>query len=311
MDRISALRLGSKIRFQDRWRGTLAGFEVDEEWAVLNILVQSGALFWRAAVKLPFAIAGEWSDEHVALDCNSFKAFARDLPPVAAPARPVSGQTPIAMAGARLAGLLVSRNDRRATEVLIRHGAAGAIYRIRTAEAKFEGKTLTPAVQVEKMPLYRSDGELQAAAAAALAADHILAGDEKRTIVVQASAGVVTVRGNVRNAPARERIQQIAARIPGIMALHSQVVDDVHLEAALGLALERAGLQRIASVYVRSSLGEVVLFGRAPALAVIEDVVREAGRAPGVRAVTSRMEIAPAAAQTGGRLPGSPEAALA
>ena len=47
------LRLGGRVRFRDRWEGTLSGVEVNEEWAVLNVVVRRGVLRARS-VKLPF-----------------------------------------------------------------------------------------------------------------------------------------------------------------------------------------------------------------------------------------------------------------
>ncbi len=294
---VSALRLGSKIKFLDRWLGLLVGFEVDEAWEVTNVLAQSRFLFSRSIVKLPFSVAAEWSDDFLAMDCDSHKAFAREVPPVAAPARPLSAQTPIGMAGVRLAGLLVSRQDRRATEVLIRRGRAGVISRVRIEDTQFEGKNLNVVVQVEKMPSYRPDDELAALIREAIVADRLLlTPDEKLSMSVSAAGGVATVRGNARNGASREHAAALAATVKGAVAVQNEIADDIQLETDMGLALERAGLQRTGAVYARSSLGRVVLFGQVQSLRAIDDIVREVSGLPGVRAVHSRLQVSANAA---------------
>src|SRR5205807_707774 len=96
------LLLGCPVRFQDRWSGSLVGMDVDEAWEVLNISVRRGLLRKRT-VKLPLNAATGWSTDYVAFDgITSEAAFAREVPPAAAPARPMSLETPVAMPGARL-----------------------------------------------------------------------------------------------------------------------------------------------------------------------------------------------------------------
>src|SRR3972149_10334814 len=96
-------RLGCPVRFRDRWQGRLVAFEIDEGWLVLNVVVSRG-LFRLVEVRLPFAIADLWDDGALSLDCTSDQAFGREVPPLAAPAMPISARTPVSAAGAWLAG---------------------------------------------------------------------------------------------------------------------------------------------------------------------------------------------------------------
>ena len=80
---------------------------------MLNISVTSGFLFASSSVRLPFTSVTSWSDDSVRIAANSFQAFAREIPPVAAPARPLSSDTPISHPGTKFAGL-VSPPDRTA-----------------------------------------------------------------------------------------------------------------------------------------------------------------------------------------------------
>src|SRR3990170_4552406 len=119
------LRLGCPVRFRDRWQGRLVAFEIDEGWLVLNVVVSRG-LFRPVEVRLPFSIADAWDDGALSLDCTSDQAFGRELPPVAAPAMPLSARTPVAAADVRLAGALVERESRRVSRLLL---AAGLLTR--------------------------------------------------------------------------------------------------------------------------------------------------------------------------------------
>src|SRR5205807_1887480 len=165
------------VRFQDRWSGRLAGMDVDETWEVLNISVQRG-LLRRTTVKLPLNAATGWSADYLAFDgLASDAAFARELPPVAAPARPISVDTPVAMPGARLAGALVERSSRRARALLIRR--EGELYQVRCDEARFMGKELHPGVQPQNLVPYLADDELAERANRAIAASRELAYDSR------------------------------------------------------------------------------------------------------------------------------------
>src|SRR3990172_6692546 len=115
------LRLGCPVRFRDRWQGRLAAFEIDEGWRVLNVVVSRG-LFRPVEVRLPFSIATAWDDSALSLDCTSDQAFGRELPPVAAPALPLSARTPVSAAEVRLAGALVERESRRVSRLLLTAG---------------------------------------------------------------------------------------------------------------------------------------------------------------------------------------------
>jgi osmotically-inducible protein OsmY len=79
--------------------------------------------------------------------------------------------------------------------------------------------------------------------------------------------------------------------VPGIAGISDEIVDDIRLEKDIGLALDKAGLQRRADVYSRSNLGRVTLYGSSPSPSMTEDIVREVARVRGVRDVKSLMEL--------------------
>lgn len=290
----SPLRIGSRVCFADRWQGRVTAIDVSEDWEVLNVTVTSGVLLLQKSVKLPFSAATKWSDEALYLEANSFKAFAREIPPVAAPSRPLSRSTPIAHAGTRLAGLLVRKSDRRAAEVLVSRGPA-AVYRVPVAQVSFDGKVMSLGTQAEALPEFRLDDEILQACRGAIANDLYLTSDDKLGITLRVENAVVTVGGNVRVKPTRRYIEALLRTVPGVLDVRDEIVDDISLETAIGLALDRAGLTRNANIYARSNVGEVVVYGTVSAPGLIEDIVRETARVPGVRQVQSRITVSAAA----------------
>jgi osmotically-inducible protein OsmY len=285
----SLLELGARVRFQNRWQGRISGFDISEDWEVLNVVVSCGMLLFAQSVKLPFSSVTSWSEEGVDIDANSFAAFAREVPPVAVPSRPISSESPVSHQGTRLSGLLVRRRDRRATEILIARGRHK--YRIASADVRIEGSTVTLSKHFGTLPRYYSDANLEARLHDGVAEDNLLTTDDKRSLTLRVESGVAVIGGNVRVEPTRDHVRSIAGTLPGILSVREEAVDDISLETAIGLALDRSGLQRRAQVFARSNLGRVTLYGSASSDQLAGDVVREVAGVPGVRQVDSRLSL--------------------
>lgn len=284
-----ALRFGCPVRFRDRWQGRLSAVEVDDEWEVLNVVIRRG-LLRAASVRLPFSIAREWSDELMGLECGSEEAFARKVPPVAAPATALSTRSAVS-SELRLRGLIIDKPGRRATHVLLSAGGLLASERaVATEEVSLRGGTLTLAVQPERLTPYRSDEQLLREVQRALAAHPHLTGEDRRGLRADVVDGAVYLSGNVRSPQGKLWAAAAAASIVGRDEVQDAVADDLQLEIDLGQALDRAGLFRQAQIYVRSALGEVTLSGSAPPGAAA-DIERIVSSVPGVRSVTSRFEV--------------------
>ncbi len=283
--------LGARVKFQDRWQGKVTAVEVDETWEVLNVIVRRGFWRWKKSVKLPFSASNGWSDSYIAFDCTSGQAFAREIPPIAAPVRPLSAETPVALPGSTFAGLLVDALDRIADELIIqqRTGIRRQV-KIPVDSVAFEGKVLHIATQAE-LDIYRSDPDLRSSVQDALVTDRWLTMDDRRALAIEVTGGGVQLRGNVRTKQAKERAGLITGAIEGVVAVNNEIVDDMDLESALGQLLDRSGLQRSADVYARSSLGEVTVFGRAGSPGTVREILRAISQTPGVRAVRSRLEV--------------------
>ena len=288
------LRLGCPVRFRDRWQGRLAAFEIDEDWLVLNVVVSRG-LFRPVEVRLPFTIAAAWDDGALSLDCTSDQAFGRELPPVAAPAMPVSTRTPVSAAEVRLAGALVERESRRVSRLLLTAGLLGRRARaVDVRDVTLERGVVQLAAQLDALPVYRPDAELLQAVRDALAAHPYLTADDRRAVSVDVADGVAHLSGNVRTLQAEASVREAAASVPGVGEVRSAVVDDRALETAVGRALDAAGMFRHGRLYVRAALGEVTLEGYISTAGPAADIVKAAA-VPGVRSVVDAMEVAPAA----------------
>lgn len=288
---IAPMRFGVPLRFQDRWRGRLWGIEVTEDWEAVNLLAQSGLLFWSTRVKLPVSAAEEWNPELISFSTDSTAAFNREVPPVAVPARPLSGETPVSLSGVRLTGALVRAADRLVVELLVRQRLDE--YRVPVQEVGFEGKTMTLATQMENLRVYRSDAQLRELAWRAVVEDRWLTGDDRRELALEVVNGRVRLHGNVRTKYAWEHAERAVAALPGVTSVANELVHDMELERCIGMALERSGLQRQADIYIRSSLGEVTVSGYAATRELVEETVRVVSRVPGVRRVINRMQVRP------------------
>jgi osmotically-inducible protein OsmY len=288
---ISELRLGCRVRFQDRWAGQVDAVEVDESWEVLNVVVRHG--FPRTStVRLPLNAATGWSGDYLAFDeITSVAAFGRELPPIAAPSRPISRQTPMATGNLRLAALMVDNATRRVRAVLARHG--GTLIGVPAEGVTFEGKVMHLGVQPDAFVTHFNEDELRERVREGLAADRELTPGESHYVEVEVVDGNPRLTGNVRTKQSRESVHRCASAALGMAVNVEGLFDDMQLETEIGLAMERAGLTRGTEVYIRCTLGAAVLFGYAPSQAVADQAVLTASRVPGVREVASQIEIGP------------------
>ncbi len=288
----SALRLGGPVRFRDRWQGRLASFEVDDDWLVLNLVLSRG-LFRPSEVKLPFSIAADWDDDALALDCTSYEAFRREIPPLAVPPKPLSAKTPLSVAGVRLAGALVERTSRRAGHLMLSRGLFASDQRVvPVQDIALEGGIIRLAAQADALPIYRRDSDLLQAVRDTLAAHPYLTADDRHSLGLEVVDGTAYLSGNVRTPQAEAHVHEAASSVPGIAAVQATVINDRQLEIEIGQALDAAGLFRHERVYVRAALGEVTLGGFLTSTAPTTNILRVVEAVPGVRSLDNRMEVA-------------------
>ncbi len=282
--------LGARVRFQDCWAGKVTSIEITGDWEVYNVTVQRGFLK-AVTVRLPLEAATGSDDGLLAFDeTTSTAAFGRELPPIAAPSRPVSRETPLAIGG-RLAGVLLDPATRRAHEVLIER--EGRTYRVPAAGVTFNGKTMHPGVQPDALVPYYGDEELRVRVRHALGSAGEISSAELQQINATAAGAEILLTGNVRTKHSRESARRAASGALGMHVNADALADDIELETEIGLALECSGLARTAEVYARSTLGQVALRGRAPSKSAADEAVRVVARVAGVRGVINKIEVGP------------------
>jgi osmotically-inducible protein OsmY len=291
---VAPLRLGTRVCFEDRWQGEVSALDISEGWELLNLTISSGVLFLRQSVKLPASAVESFAEGAVYIAASSAKAFAREVPPIAAPARPVSSQTPVSRSGMRFAGVILDTTDKHVTEVLISRRLA--TYRAPVSKLTFEGKTLMFTAAHEQLPEYRDDTEILAGIRRAITDDEGPTAGDKRSVTVDVESGVVTLGGNVRVEQTGERMDAIVRGVPGVIGVRDEIIDDFALETAIGLALDRQALSHGANVYARCNLGQVTLYGTAPSPRLAEDIIRAVAKVPGVRRVHNLLVVRAAAA---------------
>jgi osmotically-inducible protein OsmY len=288
----SALRLGGPVRFRDRWQGRLASFEIDDDWLVLNLVISRG-IFRPSEVRLPFSIAADWDDDALSLDCTSYEAFRREIPPLAVPPKPLSAKTPLSVADVRLAGALVERTSRRASHLMLSRGLFASDQRVvPVQDIALEGGIIRLEAQADALTIYRRDSDLLQAVRDTLAAHPYLTADDRRGLGLEVADGTVYLSGNVRSPQAEGHVYEAASSVPGVAAVRGVVINDRQLEIEIGRALDAAGLFRHERIYVRAALGEVTLGGFITSAAPTANILRAAEAVPGVRSLDNRMELA-------------------
>jgi osmotically-inducible protein OsmY len=283
-----------RVVFSDRWAGSVTGFEVDESWEVLNILVTDG-IFRPTTVKLPLDQA-TWTADRVAFpEATSAQAFRREIPPVGAPARPVTTKTPTSLPGTRVSGALIDSTSRRAGALLVTRG--NHEYKAPIEQAAFSGKEIVIAVPGEALDRFFEDAVIEESVRQAIVASRTITQDEKATLEVAVRSGRVLIGGNVHTSQDVDALRALAAGGQGAHEIAIEAVDDVSLEFEIARALYRSGVGRSARIHPRSTLGEVTLFGYADGANAAAEAVRAASQVAGVRSVEDRIEVgAPATA---------------
>lgn len=112
-------------------------------------------------------------------------------------------------------------------------------------------------------------------------------------LTAQVRHGEVTLTGVVPSRIIHRGVIEIIQRIPGIQAVHDQIVTDTDLDQAVTLALAQAAETQAwsADVQVGVRNGIVQLIGVVPDVAASEAIARLAANVPGVRRVVNLLRV--------------------
>lgn len=286
--KLAALKFGSPVCFEDRWKGKVASLDVTEDWEVLNLTVSARTLFSQQAVKLPVTAVKAIEDDGIYIAVSSFRAFAREVPPIAAPSRPVSNATLLSTGGFRLAGVILSVTDATygVSEILV--SRSFTTYRVPIEQIAVQAATLTLTSASDELTEFQADSDILDQVKRLISSDRHITPDDKSHITPSVAGGSISLDGNVRVRVTREHVAALAEQVPGVISVQDNVVDDLDLEAAIGSAILREGLAQ-ARAYARSSLGQVTLYGTVASPRQAADIQRTVARVPGVRAVINRL----------------------
>lgn len=149
--------------------------------------------------------------------------------------------------------------------------------------------------ELAAQPEYRPDDEIAEDLEAAFhGADAFHDRGDYLAIRVSASAGIVTLRGNVRNSPRRIEAEQIARRIRGVVDVDTLLVADSEIEWTARWVLQHDPRLQLRDLRAEAMLGLVRLYGRvgsdsqrALATAIIRQV-------PGVHTASNQLVVDPA-----------------
>ncbi len=112
-------------------------------------------------------------------------------------------------------------------------------------------------------------------------------------LTAQVRHGEVTLTGVVPSRIIHRGVIETLQRIPGIQAVHDQIVTDTDLDQAVTLALAQAAETQAwsADVQVAVRNGIVQLIGVVPDVAASEAIARLAANVPGVRRVVNLLRV--------------------
>jgi osmotically-inducible protein OsmY len=141
-----------------------------------------------------------------------------------------------------------------------------------------------------ELPEFHSDDEITADILRWLAQDPRFDGVDRYTLTVEVQGGVVRLGGRVRTADLKRAAEELAASVPGVVAVDNQAIADEELAIRLEQALRAAGVH-VDDLDVAVLLGQVKLRGRAAALDDSHRAEELARRFSGVQSVVNQLTV--------------------
>lgn len=145
--------------------------------------------------------------------------------------------------------------------------------------------------QLHALPAYRPDAELVAVVRQAMLADAAMRRADARTIAIEARNGVVTLRGYVTDGRNRDRAEQLARDVRGVLRVENALVSDAELLLDVAQALARDERTRGAAIGVNVMQGIVYLIGEARSPALRSAAEEVAAHRPRVRMVVNQLIV--------------------
>jgi osmotically-inducible protein OsmY/sporulation protein YlmC with PRC-barrel domain len=147
--------------------------------------------------------------------------------------------------------------------------------------------------ELEHLPRYQPDQELQWAVEDKLWSDHPLVDAvlQYYSIGVSARDGVVTIWGHVRSTEQKQYVERMAASVPGVLGVNNLLWADDELEKAVAKALAANPRTHGLPIRVYSWFGYVHLEGEVPTREARTAAAEIAASVPGVENVVNMLAV--------------------
>ena len=140
------------------------------------------------------------------------------------------------------------------------------------------------------LPHYRPDPDMEEGVREALW-DYPRLRIDLGAVQVRAQCNEVWLLGHVSSDINRRLIEDLAQSVPGVRAVHNELIADTDLAVAVAGALAKHEETRGLPIGVYPTLGEVYLRGLVPSEAVKQIAEQVAAEAPGVKAVHNELVV--------------------
>ena len=201
----------------------------------------------------------------------------------------------------RVALVLLDRQTRHATHIVVRRGWPGALWAQHdmivpldwATEITLQRITLdAEAWQLEQLPEYRPDDAIMEDVRQALYDDPAFReGADFFSMRVSVQDGVVELRGNVRNSTRRREAELIAGRVPGVLDVRNELIPDEVLEMQVERALKHDERLQVVDLSIEALLGLVRLRGQVRTPEQRELAAQIARHVLGVQAVNNALAL--------------------
>ena len=194
-----------------------------------------------------------------------------------------------------LAELFFDAETRRLAYLVVhRHAIAGGEVLLSVDQvAELKADRLAVKVSPKEfalLPHYRPDPEMEEGVREALW-DYPRLRIDLGAVQVRAQCNEVWLLGHVSSDINRRLIEDLAQSVPGVRAVHNELIADTDLAVAVAGALAKHEETRGLPIGVYPTLGEVYLRGLVPSEAVKQIAEQVAAEAPGVKAVHNELVV--------------------
>ncbi|MBI4312900.1 MAG: BON domain-containing protein [Chloroflexi bacterium] len=212
----------------------------------------------------------------------------------------LTSRTPVSIAGSggALLGLILDRKTKAPRYVLASYQGDVRAIRLDLVSNIASGSPAVrlPSEEASALPVYRSDDAALRNALQTLAKASPV-DDTWATVDLEVVEGTAHLSGNVAFQVQKEDAERAVRAAKGVLEVQNDIVSDQDVRLQVGAALARETGCRRSQVTIRSFRGAVTLTGKAPSQEAADRAREIACAVPGVRSLTSQIQVEEAAPQ--------------